>query len=32
MMLVLQNSGLESTDPQKAYLLSGWQRLVLVMG
>lgn len=32
MMLALQNSGLAATDPQKSYLLSGWQRLVLVMG
>jgi len=32
MMIQLQNAGLEATDPQKSYLLSGYQRLVLVMG
>lgn len=31
-MLRIQQSDLDPTDPQKSYLLSGWQRLCLVMG
>jgi hypothetical protein len=31
-MIQIQESQLDATDPQKTYLLSGWQRLCLVMG
>jgi len=31
-MIVIQESSLEQIDPQKSYLLSGWQRLCLTMG
>lgn len=31
-MIQIQESSLEQIDPQKSYLLSGWQRLCLTMG
>lgn len=32
LMIALQSSQFEQTDPQKCYLLAGWQRLCLVYG
>ena len=32
MMIAIQESNFEQTDPEKTYLLSGWQRLCLVYG
>ena len=32
MMIQLQSSQFEQTDPQKTYILAGWQRLCLVYG
>lgn len=32
LMIALQSSQLEQTDPQKSYILAGWQRLCLVYG
>jgi hypothetical protein len=31
-LTILQSSQLEQVDPQKTYVLIGWQRLCLVMG
>jgi len=31
LMIKIQESNLESVDPQKSYLLSGWQRLAIVL-
>lgn len=31
-MIQIQESKFEQTDPQKSYILSGWQRLCLVYG
>jgi len=31
-MISIQESSFEQTDPQKSYILSGWQRLCLVYG
>lgn len=31
-MIHLQSSQFEQTDPQKSYILAGWQRLCLVYG
>lgn len=30
-MILIQEGQLDETDPQKSYLLSGWQRLCIVM-
>jgi len=32
MLIQLQSSQFEQTDPQKTYILAGWQRLCLVYG
>ena len=32
MMIQLQSSTFEQVDPQKTYILAGWQRLCLVYG
>lgn len=32
LMIKLQSSQFEQTDPQKTYILAGWQRLCLVYG
>ena len=32
MMIQLHSSQFEQTDPQKTYILAGWQRLCLVYG
>ena len=32
LMIQLQSSQFEQTDPQKTYILAGWQRLCLVYG
>jgi hypothetical protein len=32
LMINLQSSQFEQTDPQKSYILAGWQRLCLVYG
>lgn len=32
LMIQLQGSQFEQTDPQKTYILAGWQRLCLVYG
>ena len=32
LMIVMQQSQFEQTDPQKTYILAGWQRLCLVYG
>ena len=32
LMIRLQNSTFEQTDPQKTYIMAGWQRLCLVYG
>lgn len=32
LMIGLQSSQFEQTDPQKTYILAGWQRLCLVYG
>ena len=32
LMIRLQSSQFEQTDPQKTYILAGWQRLCLVYG
>jgi importin-5 len=32
LMIRLQQSQFEQTDPQKTYILAGWQRLCLVYG
>ena len=32
MLIQLQSSQFEQTDPQKTYILAGWQRLCLVFG
>jgi hypothetical protein len=32
LMIQLQQSQFEQTDPQKTYILAGWQRLCLVYG
>lgn len=31
-MIAIQESNFEQTDPQKTYVLAGWQRLCLVYG
>lgn len=31
-MIAIQSSNFEQTDPQKTYVLAGWQRLCLVYG
>jgi hypothetical protein len=32
LMIIMQQSQFEQTDPQKTYILAGWQRLCLVYG
>jgi hypothetical protein len=32
LMIGIQSSQFEQTDPQKCYILAGWQRLCLVYG
>jgi len=32
LMINMQQSQFEQTDPQKTYILAGWQRLCLVYG
>lgn len=32
LMINMQQSSFEQTDPQKTYILAGWQRLCLVYG
>jgi len=32
MMLIIQNSPIDPSDSIKSYLLSGWQRICIIMG